>query len=48
MVYNNGIPLNECFGELYDEKSNLIYQGLLKNLKPEKGKNITIDCIKFF
>ena len=42
MVYNNGIPLNECFGELYDEKSNLIYQGLLKNLKPEKGKNITI------
>ena len=41
MVYD-GFPLKECFGELYDEKSNLIYQGLLKNLKPEKGKNYAI------
>ena len=41
MVYD-GFPLKECFGELYDEKSNLIYQGLLKNFKPEKGKDIAI------
>jgi len=42
MVYNGGNPLKECFGELYDEKNNLIYQGLLIDLRPSDGKGITI------
>ena len=42
MVYNQGEPLKECFGEYYDENNNLIYQGLLKNLRPENARDVTI------
>ena len=42
MIYERGTPLMECNGILYDEKENEIYTGILKNCKPEQGKNITI------
>ena len=41
LPFNDGEPLKECMGVLYNE-DNIIYQGLIKNLKPEKGKNIYI------
>ena len=47
MFYENGESLKESFGVLYNE-DNVIYQGLLKNLKPENGKNITIYDNKNF
>ena len=47
MFYENGKSLKESFGVLYND-DNIIYQGLLKNLKPENGKNITIYDNKNF
>ena len=41
LVFNDGELLKECMGVLYNE-DNIIYQGLIKNLKPEKGNNIYI------
>ena len=41
MLFEKGEPLKECLGVLYYE-NNIIYKGLLKNFKPENGKNITI------
>ena len=41
LLYEKGEPLNECIGVFYDE-DNIIYQGILKDLMPENGKNITI------
>jgi len=41
MIYEKGEPLNECIGVFYDE-DKIIYQGLVKDLRPEIGKNFTI------
>ena len=41
MFYKNGEPSKECLGVLY-RNNDIIYKGLLKDYKPENGKDITI------
>ena len=42
MKYENGFPLKECYGALYDDKNREIYIGILKNGIPDKAKLVTI------
>ena len=42
MIYNNGMPLKNCYGILYDNNENQIYKGELYEEKPKEVKNFTI------
>ena len=44
MIYEKGKALKESLGILYYE-NNIVYKGLLKNFKPECGKNLTFMVI---
>ena len=42
MKFENGKPLKESYGILYDNNNNEIYKGLLKEQKPENAKSVAI------
>ena len=42
MIFENGKPLKENYGILYDEDNNEIYKGIICEERPKEGKNITI------
>jgi hypothetical protein len=42
MKFENGKPLKECYGILYDNNNNEIYKGILKEQKPKNAKAAAI------
>ncbi len=52
LEFYNGKPKNNSYGVLYNDKDNIVYEGILIDQKPEKARNIAIyydnGCIKYY